>query len=56
MSSTPERTRPFGLRLALWYLVLFVTGSVLVLALAYGLLALSLRAQDREIIESTLVR
>ena len=56
MSSTPEHPRPFGLRLALWYLVLFVAGSVLVLAVAYGLLALSLRAQDREIIESTLVR
>jgi signal transduction histidine kinase len=56
MSSNPERPRPFGLRLALWYLVLFVGGSVLVLALAYGLLALSLRSQDREIIESTLVR
>ena len=56
MSSSPEQPRPFGLRLALWYFVLFVGGSVLVLALAYGLLALSLRAQDREIIESTLVR
>jgi signal transduction histidine kinase len=56
MSSTPDRTWPFGFRLALWYLVLFVAGSVLVLALAYGLLAWSLRARDREIIESTLVR
>jgi signal transduction histidine kinase len=56
MSSSPETPRPFGLRLALWYFVLFVGGSVLVLALAYGLLALSLRAQDRDIIESTLVR
>jgi signal transduction histidine kinase len=57
MSSTPDSlTRTFGLRLALWYFVLFVTGSVLVLALAYALLAWSLRAQDREIIESTLVR
>ena len=56
MSSTPDSPRTFGLRLALWYFVLFVTGSVLVLALAYALLALSLRAQDRDIIESTLVR
>jgi signal transduction histidine kinase len=56
MSSSPDTPRPFGLRLALWYLVLFVAGGVLVLALAYWLLALSLRAQDREVIESTLVR
>lgn len=56
MSSSPDKPRPFGLRLALWYFVLFVGGSVLVLTLAYALLALSLRAQDREIIESTLVR
>lgn len=57
MSSSPEsRPRTFGVRLALWYFVLFVTGSVLVLALAYALLAWSLRAQDREMIESTLVR
>jgi signal transduction histidine kinase len=57
MSSSPDHVPPtFGLRLALWYFVLFVTGSALVLALAYALLALSLRAQDREIIESTLVR
>jgi heavy metal sensor kinase len=56
MSSIPDAPRAFGLRLALWYLVLFVAGSVVVLALAYGLLALSLKARDHETIESTLVR
>ena len=48
--------RAFGVRLALWYFVLFVAGSALILALAYALLAISLRSQDREVIESTLVR
>lgn len=49
-------TRAFGVRLALWYFVLFAAGSVVILALAYALLAASLRARDREVIESTLVR
>ncbi len=49
-------TRAFGVRLALWYFVLFVAGSVLILTLAYALLAASLRARDREVIEETLVR
>lgn len=40
----------------MWYFALFVAGSALILALAYALLAVSLRAQDREVIESTLVR
>jgi signal transduction histidine kinase len=48
--------RAFGVRLALWYFVLFAAGSLLILALAYALLAASLRARDREVIESTLVR
>ena len=49
-------TRAFGVRLALWYFVLFAGGSMLILTLAYALLAASLRARDREVIESTLVR
>lgn len=49
-------TRAFGVRLALWYFVLFAGGSVLILTIAYALLAASLRARDREVIESTLVR
>ena len=49
-------TRTFGSRLALWYFALFVAGTVVVLGLAYALLAVSLQARDREIVESTLVR
>ncbi|MGE3517930.1 MAG: sensor histidine kinase [Vicinamibacterales bacterium] len=49
-------TRTFGSRLALWYFVLFATGVTAVLGLAYGLLGQTLRARDREVIESTLVR
>jgi signal transduction histidine kinase len=49
-------TRTFGVQLALWYFGLFAAGSVLILALAYFLLAASLRARDRDVIESTLER
>ena len=49
-------TYPFGFRLGLWYLALFVGGSALVLWLAYALLASSLRTRDRDVIESTLRR
>jgi signal transduction histidine kinase len=49
-------TRSFGVRLALWYFALFAAGSVLILALAYALLGASLRARDRALVESTLVR
>ena len=49
-------TWTFVLRLGVWYLALFLVSVSLVLALAYGLLAGSLRARDREIVESTLVR
>ena len=49
-------TRTFGSRLALFYLVLFAASSVLVLGLAYALLAVSLRTRDRDLVESTLVR
>jgi heavy metal sensor kinase len=56
LSSPDGLSRAFGVRIALWYFVLFVAGSVLILALAYALLAASLRSRDREVIESTLVR
>jgi signal transduction histidine kinase len=57
MSSRPEApTRTFAVRLALWYFALFVAGSAVILLLAYALLAVSLRARDREVIQSTLVR
>lgn len=49
-------TRTFGSRLGMWYFVLFVASAVLVLGLAYALLASSLRARDRDVIESTLIR
>jgi heavy metal sensor kinase len=49
-------TRTFGSRLAMWYFGLFVASTVVVLGLAYALLAVSLRARDRELVESTLVR
>jgi len=49
-------TRTFGSRLALWYFVLFAVSVGIVLGLAYALLGLSLRARDRELVESTLVR
>ena len=56
-SSLRDRlTRAFGVRLALWYFVLFAAGSVVILTVAYALLAVSLRVRDREVIESTLVR
>jgi heavy metal sensor kinase len=49
-------TRTFGSRLSLFYFVLFAASAVLVLGLAYALLAVSLRARDRELVETTLVR
>ncbi len=56
-SSLPERKRPtLGLRLAIWYAVIFVVSSLALIALTYLLLSTSLRQYDREIIESTLVR
>jgi heavy metal sensor kinase len=55
-SSRDGLTRTFGVRIALWYFVLFVAGSALIVALAYAMLAASLRGRDREVIESTLVR
>ena len=48
--------RPFGFQLAFWYAALFVAGTALILLLAYALLAWSLAARDREIIETTLTR
>ena len=49
-------TRTFGSRLAMWYFGLFAASTVVVLGLAYALLAVSLRARDRDLVESTLVR
>jgi signal transduction histidine kinase len=45
-----------GFRLALWYAVVFVASSLAIIALAYLLLALSLRQYDRELVQSTLLQ
>src|SRR5918993_1118771 len=45
-----------GLRLALWYAVIFVASSLALVALTYVLLSASLRRYDRDTIESALVR
>jgi signal transduction histidine kinase len=56
-SSLRERlTRTFGTRLALWYFALFVASVSVLFLVAYLLLAASLQARDRQIVESTLVR
>jgi heavy metal sensor kinase len=49
-------TRTFGSRVALWYFAMFVAGAIVVLGVAYALLANSLRARDRDIVQSTLIR
>jgi signal transduction histidine kinase len=60
MSSGPERTavpppaHAFGLRLGLWYAVLFVLGSAAIVALTYLVTAQSLAERDRQIIQAKL--
>ncbi len=44
----------FGLRLALWYATLFVSGSIVIVFLTYWLTAASLAQRDRQIIQSKL--
>jgi signal transduction histidine kinase len=58
MSSAPRDRLPaaLGLRLGLWYAALFAGGAVALVAVAYGLLALSLQQRDREVVETTLSR
>src|SRR5215203_1025923 len=56
-SAWSERLRhTLGLRLALWYAVVFATSSLAIMALTYVLLAASLRQYDHEIIQSTLIQ
>lgn len=45
-----------GLRLALWHGVLFIVSATVLVALTYVLLARSLAAQDRQVIQSMLTR
>ncbi len=47
-------SRPFGLRLALWYATLFVVGAISIVYLTYALTAASLAQRDRQIIQSKL--
>jgi signal transduction histidine kinase len=58
MSFDPsDRVRhPFSLRLASWYALLFLGGSLALVGITYVLLAVTLRQHDRDIVESTLVR
>ena len=52
-----ERLRhALGLRLALWYAVVFVASCSALVALTYFLLAASLHQYDRQTIQTTLVR
>lgn len=56
-SSWTERFRyALALRLALWYGVLFMVSSTVLVGLTYVALARSLEAQDRQVIESMLAR
>jgi signal transduction histidine kinase len=58
MSSAPRDGLPgaLGLRLGLWYAVLYVGGAIALMATTYALLALSLQQRDRDVVESTLTR
>jgi hypothetical protein len=44
----------FGLRIALWYATLFVTGSIAIIFLTYYLTSASLAQRDRQIINAKL--
>jgi len=54
MSSGRRLVEGFGLRLALWYATLFVTGAILIVYLTYVLTANSLAERDRQIIDQKL--
>ena len=61
MSSVPEKrgekgVRPlfFGLRLALWYATLFISGAIAIVFVTYYLTATSLAQHDRQIINGKL--
>ena len=56
-SGVPEPaafTRTFGLRLALWYATLFVSGAIAIVFVTYSLTAASLAQRDRQIINGKL--
>lgn len=60
MSSAPDRPRPlprgttFGLRIALWYAVLFVVGAIAIVLLTYYVTAASLAQRDEQIMRAKL--
>src|SRR5262245_54600086 len=49
-----DLSRPFGLRLGLWYATLFVLGAIAIVYLTYALTAASLTQRDRQIVQSKL--
>ena len=56
-SSWLDRVRhALGFRLALWYALVFVAGSVLLGVLTYALLDASLERRDHELVRATLDR
>ena len=56
-SSPPDRLRQaFGVRLAWWYVLVFIASSLAFVAITYALLAAALRTHDREFVQSTLVQ
>ena len=52
--SRPHVTRTFGLRLALWYATLFVSGAIAIVFVTYSLTATSLAQRDQQIIKGKL--
>ena len=55
MSSVPDPPlRTFGLRLALWYATLFVSGAIAIVFVTYYLTATSLAQRDQQIIKGKL--
>jgi signal transduction histidine kinase len=50
----PAFTRTFGLRLALWYATLFVSGAIAIVFVTYYLTAASLAQRDQQIIRGKL--
>jgi signal transduction histidine kinase len=52
--SRPAFGRTFGLRLALWYATLFVSGAIAIVFVTYFLTAASLAQRDRQIINGKL--
>jgi len=54
MSFVPDKSLFFGLRLALWYATLFISGAIAIVFVTYYLTATSLAQHDRQIINGKL--